>query len=232
GIPGGYVGALETRLKETEIALYKSICSLRSSSSTTNSALDHTRSSSEPLPEALLQHEQGNESKVSKMATWKRLPLSTSEDVQSWWEVLRAESGIVGSDQVHGQLETSSLGYRDVPHVETSGDVSFEPENGMVEDPNGNGIPQGEQSQSHIPMQNPPESNQHVPWSNTSEIGMTVFRADDTGQHSIRSSSLIETPVSWERTSRQANQQNSLEEGTSEMGRPQRLSAMMSHIYY
>ncbi|KAH9210795.1 hypothetical protein DL95DRAFT_393158 [Leptodontidium sp. 2 PMI_412] len=93
GIPGGYVGALEARLIETEIALYKTICSLRSSSA--NPALDLSRSSSETLPEALLQHEQGNESKVLKMAMWKRLPLSTVEEVQSWWDTLRAESGMV-----------------------------------------------------------------------------------------------------------------------------------------
>lgn len=111
GIPGGYVGALEARLIETEIALYKTICSLRSSSA--NPALDLSRSSSETLPEALLQHEQGNESKVLKMATWKRLPLSTVEEVQSWWDSLRAESGMVcvGEFEQFHEMEDMHFAY-------------------------------------------------------------------------------------------------------------------------
>ncbi|KAH6712530.1 hypothetical protein BKA61DRAFT_736913 [Leptodontidium sp. MPI-SDFR-AT-0119] len=229
GIPGGYVGALEARLIETEVALYKTICSLRSSSA--NPALDLSRSSSETLPEALLQHEQGNESKVLKMATWKRLPLSTVEEVQSWWDTLRAESGMVCVDQTQEQLDTSNVDHREVPRAEPGGEMSFEPENGTFEDPNANDLFQGE-THSHMQMQRPLQSDQHVPWSGNSELGIPAFGADDTGQHGRSSTFLIDNPMSGEQRSRPPSLPSSSQEEITEMGRPQRLSAIMSHIYY
>jgi hypothetical protein len=78
GIPGGYLGALETRLNETEIALYNALCELRQLK-TENSFTNHP-DLSEPL-----QARQANSNKYSRMSEWVTYPLRSSSELEVWW---------------------------------------------------------------------------------------------------------------------------------------------------
>jgi hypothetical protein len=78
GIPGGYLGALETRLNETEIALYNALCELRQLK-TERTFTDHP-DLSEPL-----QARQGNSNKYSRMTEWVTYPLRSSSELAVWW---------------------------------------------------------------------------------------------------------------------------------------------------
>ncbi|KAG4425650.1 hypothetical protein IFR04_001112 [Cadophora malorum] len=184
GIPGGYVAALEVRLIETEVALYNVLCELRDINQTGRF------SSGGPLPysvpDALLrrQHGQGNESKVLKMGEWKRLPLSTPEDVQNWWTSLRAEHGIVDQIPEHGDIP--DMYDRETSHAETPGQMSYRSESGVPEDININLINSGN-LHSQIPMQHIHDPQLADPTVN--RTGMMSYVVDDTGQHVIDSGS-------------------------------------------
>jgi hypothetical protein len=78
GIPGGYLGALETRLNETEIALYNALCELRQLK--TQSTFTSHPDLSEPL-----QARQANSSKYSRMTEWASYPLRSSSELEVWW---------------------------------------------------------------------------------------------------------------------------------------------------
>ncbi|KAH8749469.1 hypothetical protein BGZ57DRAFT_915007 [Hyaloscypha finlandica] len=78
GIPGGYLGALETRLNETEIALYNALCELRKLK--IESAFTDHPDLSEPL-----QSRQTDGNKYSRMNEWVRYPLKRSEELETWW---------------------------------------------------------------------------------------------------------------------------------------------------
>ena len=78
GIPGGYLGALETRLNETEIALYNALCELRQLKT------QRTFTSHPDLSEPL-QARQANSSKYSRMTEWASYPLRSSSELEVWW---------------------------------------------------------------------------------------------------------------------------------------------------
>lgn len=123
------------------------------------------------------------------------------------------------------------MDHREVPRAGPGGEISFEPENGTLEDPSVNELYQGE-THSPMQMQRPLQSDQHVPWSDNRELGIPAFGADGTEQHGRSNTFLIENPMSGEQRSRPPNLPSSGQEESMEMGRPQRLSAIMSHIYY
>lgn len=79
GIPGGYLGALESRLNETEIALYNALCELRKLKS--ESAFTNHPDLSEPL-----RSRHAEASKHSRMNEWIRYPLKESREVETWWD--------------------------------------------------------------------------------------------------------------------------------------------------
>ncbi|KAK1540993.1 hypothetical protein CPAR01_06982 [Colletotrichum paranaense] len=77
GIPNGYLNKLETRLAETEAALFRVL----------SGALDHTQvfdSASSPalLPQAAWTPRQN---KVDRVKEWDSLPLQTPDDIQAWY---------------------------------------------------------------------------------------------------------------------------------------------------
>ncbi|KAK1464949.1 hypothetical protein CMEL01_12304 [Colletotrichum melonis] len=77
GIPNGYLNKLETRLAETEAALFRVLLG----------ALDHTQgldsaSSSALLPQAAWTPRQN---KVDRVKEWDSLPLQTPDDIQAWY---------------------------------------------------------------------------------------------------------------------------------------------------
>jgi hypothetical protein len=78
GIPGGYLGALETRLNESEIALYNALCELRQLKS--ESTFTNHPDISEPL-----QARQANSNKYSRMTEWITYPLRSSSELEVWW---------------------------------------------------------------------------------------------------------------------------------------------------
>ncbi|PVH87195.1 hypothetical protein DL98DRAFT_649478 [Cadophora sp. DSE1049] len=224
GIPGGYVGALEARLIETEIALYNAICELRRN----NQVRGFSRPQSYSVPDALLrrQHRQGNESKVSKMGEWKRLPLSTPEDVQSWWASLRAENGI--TDQIPEHQDITDIYDREISHAATPGQMSYRSESGVSEDNNMN-ITSGGDLHSQIPLQH--LHDPQMSGLDASRVGMMGYGADDTGQHIMNSGSWDANTMSQEQGQMPQNQQNT-GGGSEEEDRPQKLASMMSHMYY
>ncbi|KAK7444912.1 hypothetical protein Landi51_08270 [Colletotrichum acutatum] len=77
GIPNGYLNKLETRLAETEAALFRVL----------SGALDHAQgfdSASSPalLPQAAWTPRQN---KVDRVKEWDSLPLQTPDDIQAWY---------------------------------------------------------------------------------------------------------------------------------------------------
>ncbi|EXF79088.1 hypothetical protein CFIO01_06410 [Colletotrichum fioriniae PJ7] len=77
GIPNGYLNKLETRLAETEAALFRVL----------SGALDHSQgfeSASSPalLPQAAWTPRQN---KVDRVKEWDSLPLQTPDDIQAWY---------------------------------------------------------------------------------------------------------------------------------------------------
>ncbi|KAK1708768.1 hypothetical protein BDP67DRAFT_597827, partial [Colletotrichum lupini] len=77
GIPNGYLNKLETRLAETEAALFRVL----------SGALDHTQgfdSASSPalLPQAAWTPRQN---KIDRVKEWDSLPLQTPDDIQAWY---------------------------------------------------------------------------------------------------------------------------------------------------
>jgi hypothetical protein len=92
GIPGGYLGALETRLNETEIALYNALCELRKLK--LESAFTDHPDLSEPL-----QSRQTDGNKYSRMNEWVRYPLKRSDELETWWNSVDKDKLLEGREQ-------------------------------------------------------------------------------------------------------------------------------------
>lgn len=78
GIPIQYMTSLESRLDDTESALYAALCAL------------HTREGDNSVPELLYSDIMGPStlprSKAEKQSEWKQRPLRTSQDILAWYE--------------------------------------------------------------------------------------------------------------------------------------------------
>lgn len=75
GIPAGYINSLETRLAETESALYYALCELHSGY--------REQGSYGPLAEHLKQRYGHGKTDVTK--DWKDLPMTNRQQAQAWW---------------------------------------------------------------------------------------------------------------------------------------------------
>lgn len=76
GIPNGYLNKLETRLAETEAALFRVL------SGALDSQALHSASSPALLPQAAWTPRQN---KVDRVKEWDSLPLQTADEVQAWF---------------------------------------------------------------------------------------------------------------------------------------------------
>jgi hypothetical protein len=92
GIPGGYLGALENRLNETEIALYNALCELRKLK--LESAFTDHPDLSEPL-----QSRQADGNKYSRMNEWVRYPLKRSDELEIWWNSVDKNKVLEGRER-------------------------------------------------------------------------------------------------------------------------------------
>jgi len=78
GLPAAYMTSLETRLRNTETALYALLCTLQAQGGTV---------SIPPLLDAEVPtSRRPQRSKAEKQSDWKRLPLRTSEDLGAWFD--------------------------------------------------------------------------------------------------------------------------------------------------
>lgn len=84
GIPAGYINSLETRLAETEAALYYALCELHSGY--------REQGSYGPLAEHLKQRYGHGKTDMAK--EWRELPMTSREQAQTWW--LQRELDICG----------------------------------------------------------------------------------------------------------------------------------------
>jgi hypothetical protein len=104
GIPGGYLYMLEQRLTETEVALFDIMEQLQTSRLTlgipvtaSNSrvpGIDISRSSIA--------------TKTMRMAEWKRLPLETAQNIETWWQCMNSDWGL-GPSKLNSTCMTSLL---------------------------------------------------------------------------------------------------------------------------
>ncbi|KAF3809734.1 hypothetical protein GCG54_00005275 [Colletotrichum gloeosporioides] len=89
GIPNGYLNKLETRLAETEAALFRVL------SGTTDSQTYDAASSPALLSQAAWTPRQN---KVDRVKEWESLPLQTPTDVQAWFRSKATESNDAATD--------------------------------------------------------------------------------------------------------------------------------------
>ncbi|KAK2055939.1 hypothetical protein LY76DRAFT_618238 [Colletotrichum caudatum] len=83
GIPNGYLNRLETRLAETEAALFMVL------SGTLPGPGSDSASSPAVLPQAAWKPRQN---KVDRVGEWELLPLQTPDEIQSWFRSKAAEN--------------------------------------------------------------------------------------------------------------------------------------------
>ncbi|KAJ5002772.1 hypothetical protein K4K48_012883 [Colletotrichum sp. SAR 10_66] len=89
GIPNGYLNKLETRLAETEAALFRVL------SGTMDSQTYDAASSPALLSQAAWTPRQN---KVDRVKEWESLPLQTSTDIQAWFRSKATESNDAATD--------------------------------------------------------------------------------------------------------------------------------------
>ncbi|KAI8264272.1 Depudecin biosynthesis cluster-specific transcription activator DEP6 [Colletotrichum sp. SAR 10_77] len=89
GIPNGYLNKLETRLAETEAALFRVL------SGTMDSQTYDAASSPALLSQAAWTPRQN---KVDRVKEWESLPLQTPNDVQAWFRSKATESNDAATD--------------------------------------------------------------------------------------------------------------------------------------
>ncbi|KAJ0316036.1 hypothetical protein Brms1b_005690 [Colletotrichum noveboracense] len=89
GIPNGYLNKLETRLAETEAALFRVL------SGTMDSQTYDAASSPALLSQAAWTPRQN---KVDRVKEWESLPLQTPTDVQAWFRSKATESNDAATD--------------------------------------------------------------------------------------------------------------------------------------
>lgn len=82
GIPTGYLGNLEQRLNETEVALYSALAELRSLKNDQH-FVTPLNSTSTAIPPDIAPREL-NANKMSRMAEWKAHPLTGSGAIERW----------------------------------------------------------------------------------------------------------------------------------------------------
>ncbi|KAH8806036.1 hypothetical protein F5884DRAFT_468578 [Xylogone sp. PMI_703] len=79
GIPAGYISSLEQRLLETEVALFEALSVIN------NPQYRNDETHTESSLAGVLSDQSTRQSKEAKIEEWKRLPLRTSAQRQTWW---------------------------------------------------------------------------------------------------------------------------------------------------
>jgi hypothetical protein len=77
GLPVAYMTSLETRLVDTEAALYATLCALHDQRGITSESID--------IETAVLPNRKYTRSKADKQHEWKQRPLRTSENIATWF---------------------------------------------------------------------------------------------------------------------------------------------------
>ncbi|KAE8449612.1 hypothetical protein EG329_007942 [Mollisiaceae sp. DMI_Dod_QoI] len=237
GIPSGYLGALETRLHETEAALYNALCELRRFNQTGTFSYSNV---SEPLSS-----HQSNTSKAFKLAEWRRYPLQTSKDVENWWNSFRASQEINEEEHTQdrqGMAETypspapawqvPELGSLPSPRPEISMSIGSGPlvranpsERAVYSAPEYNVDPrlQPGNMSLHESLSNQPQDHIHLPPPTPDGTNIANYDSlDSRSEAHFRNSVPVE----------EGQSQKSSRDGHRELNRSQQLSAKMSHIYY
>ncbi|KAF9874172.1 hypothetical protein CkaCkLH20_08155 [Colletotrichum karsti] len=130
GIPNGYLNKLETRLAETEAALFK-VLSGHLDSQTYESA-----SSPALLSQAAWTPRQN---KVDRVKEWDGLPLQTPNDIQAWYRAKATETNDVITDlpaaspqslisSVSDQLVIPPSSQRSMSNPHVANDIPIEPQ--------------------------------------------------------------------------------------------------------
>ncbi|KAK0115402.1 hypothetical protein ONS96_013858 [Cadophora gregata f. sp. sojae] len=160
------------------------------------------------------------------MEKWKRLPLSTPEDVQNWWVALRAENGI--TDQIEEHQDILDMKDKEMPQATTPGQMSYRSESGVAEDTNMNLVPiDGLHSRTSTEQLRDPQ----MAGQDTSRIEPMSYGGYDTAHHNVSDRSWDANTISQGQGQMSSNQQNN-GGGSEEENRPQKLASMMSHLYY
>ncbi|KAF8853447.1 hypothetical protein BDZ45DRAFT_77852 [Acephala macrosclerotiorum] len=242
GIPGGYLGALEARLNDTEAALYNALCEIRRLNQ--SSTFSYTNVS-EPISSR-----QDNTSKASRMSEWKQYPLQSSKDVETWWLSFKPSCELTDEDHVRERTalelnnRTQAMDWsasdslplpgpqaqnsmrvgtgavpREMPFeravysMHNQRQPSFQQENLSSQPP----VLQRPQNQVQLPAQPPTQS---------SNLGYDTIDSINTRNEMNYNE--------WNPTSAQQvpRQQRPPSDAGSELNRSQQLSARLSHIYY
>jgi hypothetical protein len=91
GIPSGYLNALEQRLNDTEIALHEALSEL-------GKLRQMVPYAEQPWQPCLSLTRVEQLSKATRMAEWKQYPLSSSQDIEGWWQAMRTAYSREGSE--------------------------------------------------------------------------------------------------------------------------------------